>query len=44
MRKILFGGLFLVSLVVYRLDPFFGGLVLAGGIAEAMVANGRKVW
>ena len=44
MRKVLFGGLLLVSLAVYRLDPFFGGLVLAGGIAEAMVANGEKIW
>lgn len=43
MRKVLFGSLLLLSLVVYRLDPFFGGLVLAGGIAEAMVANGEKI-
>ena len=44
MRKVLFWALLLGSFAAYRLDPFFGGLILAGGIAEAMVANGGKVW
>ncbi len=44
MRKVLFWALLLGSLIAYRLDPFFGGLLMAGGIAEAMVANGEKIW
>ena len=44
MRKIAFFALLLLTLGVWRMDPFFGGLVLAGGIAERMVAKDTQIW
>lgn len=44
MRKIAFYAVLLLTLGVWRMDPFFGGLVLAGGIAERMVAKETNIW
>ncbi len=44
MRKIVFAVVLLLTLGVWRMDPFFGGLVLAGGIAERMVEKGADIW
>ena len=44
MRRIAFFALLLLTLGVWRMDPFFGGLVLAGGIAERMVAKDTQIW
>ena len=44
MRRYLFWALVILTLAAQRLDPFFGGLILAGGFAEHMVAKQRGIW
>ena len=44
MRRYLFWALAILTLAARRLDPFIGGLILAGGFAGHMVAKRGEVW